>query len=129
MEVQTFLKEFDDVIHKDLLIELPPMRNIQHHIDLIPSASLPNVPHYRMSSNENKIWKLSKGHIQASMNTCETLLMPKKNGSWQMCVDNRVINKIMVRYKFLIPRSDDMLDQLCLARLTLGVATIKSESF
>ena len=75
MEVQTLLKEFDDVIPEDLLIELPPMCNIQHHIDLIPSASLPMVPHYRMSSKENKILRenvqelLSKGHIQASMNT------------------------------------------------------------
>ena len=55
MEVQTLLEEFDDVIPKDLPTKLPPMRNIQHHIELIPSVYLPNVPHYRMSSKENKI--------------------------------------------------------------------------
>ena len=55
MEVQTLLEEFDDVVLKDLLTELPPMRNIQHYIDPIPSAFLPSVPHYRVSSKENKI--------------------------------------------------------------------------
>ena len=55
VEVQTLLKEFDNMIPKDLLVRLPTMHNIQHHIDLIPSASLPNLPHYRMSRTENEI--------------------------------------------------------------------------
>ena len=89
VEVQTLLKEFDDVILEDLSTELPPIGNIQHHIYLMPSASLPKVPHYRMSSKENKILRknveelLSKGYIQASISTytIPTLLMSKKDGS------------------------------------------------
>ena len=48
VEVQTLLEEFEDVILEDSPIGLPSIHNIQHHIDLIQSASFPNLPYYRI---------------------------------------------------------------------------------
>ncbi|GJX65976.1 transposon ty3-I gag-pol polyprotein [Tanacetum coccineum] len=53
--IKPLLAEFSKVLADDTPDALPPLRNNQHQIDLIPRASLPNIPHYRMILKESKV--------------------------------------------------------------------------
>ncbi|GJZ63434.1 hypothetical protein Tco_0619855 [Tanacetum coccineum] len=53
--VKPLLDEFGKTVADDTSDTFPPLRNIQHQIDMVPEASLPNLPHYRMSPKESEI--------------------------------------------------------------------------
>ena len=52
--VTNILQEFADVFPQDVPLELPPIRGIEHQIDLISGASLPNRAPYHTNPEETK---------------------------------------------------------------------------
>ena len=116
----SLLQEFADLFPEEIPHGLPPLRGIKHQVDFIPDASIPNRPAYRTNPEETKEIQrqvdelLHKGFVRESLSPCSVpvILVPKKDGTWHMCVDCRAINKITVKYRHPIPRLDDMLDEL-----------------
>ena len=65
---------------------------------------------------------LIRGHTQKSLSPCvvPTILTPKKDGTFRMCMDCHLINKITVKYMLPIPRLNDFLNTmagLCLLKI------------
>ena len=81
---------------------------------------MPNRPAYTSNPQETKeiekqVTELtSKGLVRDSMSPCVVpmILVPKKDSSWRMCFDCRAINNITIKYRHLIPRLNDLLDEL-----------------
>jgi hypothetical protein len=104
--VANILQEYADVFPNEVPAGLPPLRGIEHQIDLIPGASLPNRAPYRTNPEETKEIQrqvqelLDKGYVHESLSPCVVLviLVPKKDGSWHMCVDCKAINNITIHY-------------------------------
>ena len=117
--LENLVKGFEDVL-QDPSKGLPPLRGIEHEIDFIPGASLPNRPAYRTNPTEAKEIQqqvenlIAKGWVQDSMSPCamSVILVPKKGGSWRMCTNCIAINNINIMYRHPIPRLYDMLDEL-----------------
>ncbi|KAK1602129.1 hypothetical protein QYE76_017172 [Lolium multiflorum] len=118
--VSNTFNEFQDVFPDELPHGLPPLRGIEHRIDLIPGAPLPNRAAYRTNPEDTKEIQrqiqdlLAKGYVRESLSPCAVpvILVPKPDETQRMCMDCRPINAITVRYRHPIPRLDDMLDEL-----------------
>ncbi|XP_010468230.1 PREDICTED: uncharacterized protein LOC104748257 [Camelina sativa] len=105
-EVKDLLNRFAETFPDEIPAGLPPIRGIEHQIDLVPGAPLPNRAAYCVNPEEAKELEkqvkdlLDKGYVRESLSPCAVpvLLVPKKDGTWRMCVDCRAINNITIKY-------------------------------
>ena len=110
--------------YPDLLPEelpgLPPRREIEFAIDVVPGATPTSITPYRMAPVELKELKLQlqelleKGFICPSVSPwgAPVLFVKKKDGTLRLCVDYRQLNKMTVENKYLLPITDDLFDQM-----------------
>ncbi|XP_075096565.1 uncharacterized protein LOC107786335 [Nicotiana tabacum] len=113
------VNEFPEVFPEDLP-GVPPNREIDLGIDLLPGTKLISIPPYRMAPAELKELKvqlkdlLDKGFIRPSVSPwgAPVLSVQKKDGSLRMCIDYRQLNKATIKNKYPLPRIDDLFDQL-----------------
>jgi hypothetical protein len=57
---------------------------------------------------------LEKGFIRPSSSSwgAPVIFVPKKDGTQRLCMDYRALNEVTIKNKYLLPRIDDMFNQL-----------------
>ena len=113
------VSEFVDVFLEELP-NLPPHREVNFAIDLIPGATPISKASYHLSPIELQELKkqlqelTDSGFIRPSTSPWGALILfvKKKDGSLRMCIDYRMLNSVTVKNKYPLPHIDDLFDQL-----------------
>ncbi|GKE26522.1 putative reverse transcriptase domain-containing protein [Tanacetum coccineum] len=113
------VRDFSEVFPKDLP-GLPPMRQVEFQIDLVPGAAPVARALYRLALSElqelsTQLQELSdKGFIRPSSLPwgAPVLFVKNKDGSFRMCINYRKLNKLTVKNRYPLSRIDDLFDQL-----------------
>ncbi|GJS98536.1 putative reverse transcriptase domain-containing protein [Tanacetum coccineum] len=119
LEDVPMVQNFPEVFPEDLP-GLPPTRQVEFQIDLVPSVAPVARASYRLAPK--KLQELStqlqelydKEFIRPSSSPWGALVLflKKKVGSFRMCIDYRELNKLTVKNRYPLPRIDDLFDQL-----------------
>ena len=129
--ISRVLDEFQDVLTNELPEDLPPVREVDHKIELVAGTEPQNKAPYRLNQSELVELKrqltelLARGYVRPSKSPfgAPVLFVSKKGGQLQMCIDYRALNRVMVKNNYPLPRVDDLLDRLagakCFSRIDL----------
>jgi hypothetical protein len=118
------IAKYRDVFPEALPEGLPPSREVDFGIELLPGSSPPSRPTFRQSASEldelkTQLAELTKsGFIQPSKSPfgAPVLFVKKKDGTTRMCIDYRALNDITVKNSYPLPRIDELFDRLQGAR-------------
>jgi hypothetical protein len=118
------VRGFPDVFLEELP-GMPPNREVEFVIDLLPGTAPISKWPYRMFVEELKELKKQltelheAGYIHPSSSPwgASVLFVQKKDGSQMMCVDYRSLNDVTVKNKYPLPRIEDLFDQMRGARI------------
>jgi hypothetical protein len=113
------LREFRDMF-VDEIPELPPRREIDFSIDLLPGSTPISKAPYRMSLPELTELKiqlqelLDKEYIRPSVSPwgAPVLFVKNKDDTLRLCIDYRQLNKMTIKNKYPLPRINDLFDQV-----------------
>ncbi|GJV74682.1 putative reverse transcriptase domain-containing protein [Tanacetum coccineum] len=119
LEDMPVVREFPEVFPEDLP-GIPPTRQVEFRIDLVPGDAPVSRAPYRLAPSEMKelseqLQELSdKGLIRPSSSPwgAPVLFVKKKDGSFRMSIDYQELNKLMVKNRYPLLIIDDLFDQL-----------------
>ncbi|GAA0173849.1 hypothetical protein LIER_27373 [Lithospermum erythrorhizon] len=119
LEDVRIVREFEDVFPKDLP-GLPPNREIEFSIEVVPGTAPISMAPYRMAPGElmelnTQVQELlEKGFIRLTYSPwgSPVLFVKKKDGTMRLCIDYRQLNKVTIKNRYPLPRIDDLFDQL-----------------
>ncbi|KAB2629775.1 S ribonuclease [Pyrus ussuriensis x Pyrus communis] len=113
------VRHFPDVFPEELP-GLPPDRDLEFTIELLPGTNPISLTPYRMAPAELRELKVQlqelvdKGFIQPSTSPwgAPVLFVRKKDGTLRLCIDYRQLNRVTIKNRYPLPRIDDLFDQL-----------------
>ena len=109
----------------DELLGLPPRRVVDFGIELHPGISPISMTPHRMAPVELQEIRvqlqelLDKGFIRPSTSPwgASVLIAKKRGKTLRLCIGYRQLNRVMIQNRYLLPRIDDLFDQLRGARV------------
>jgi hypothetical protein len=127
VEDHPVLRDFEDVFRE--IMGLPPKRDIDLSIDLVPGISPMSKTPYRMATPKLKELHmqldeiLKKGYIRPSVSPwgAPIIFVKKKDGTLRLCIDFKQLNKVTIKNKYIFLRIDDLFNQLKGARIFLKI--------
>lgn len=123
-KLRVLLTKFEEVFQEELRDGLPPKRDLDHAIEILPGRSTPHRPLYKLSPTElvtavdyvDKLLWSGKIRPSRSPYSCLLFFVEEPGRPLWGVADYRGLNRITKRHNASLPRCDEMFARLGKAR-------------